>query len=284
MPTAAGTRWVFTLNNPAEDRPDLSFAKCAVWQKEKAPTTGTIHLQGYLELPSRLTHKQLKEKFPGAFLELARGSRDQCKEYCTKEESRVDGPWEIGDWAAGGQGKRSDLAEVKRMLDSGATELEVADNHFGDYVRYHKAFAQYRQLRVTARSEKTEVHVYWGDPGTGKSKKALEDNPGAYWKARGNWWDGYDQQATVVLDDFYGWLPFDMLLRLLDRYPLNVEVKGGTRVFNSKRIVITSNKHPSEWYHSENICVPALYRRIDKVLKYSKLRDGTTHIEEQQLQ
>ena len=35
-------------------------------------------------------------------------------------------------------------------------------------------------------------------------------------------------------DDFYGWIKFDEMLRLLDRYPLLVETKGGTTHFTSR--------------------------------------------------
>jgi len=64
----------------------------------------------------------------------------------------------------------------------------------------------------------------------------------------GTWWDGYEGQHTVVIDEFYSWLRYDFFLRLTDRYPLQVETKGGSVHFVSHRIVFTSNTPPSEWY------------------------------------
>ncbi|KAF8766420.1 Replication-associated protein like [Argiope bruennichi] len=55
------------------------------------------------------------------------------------------------------------------------------------------------------------------------------------------------------------WEHFD--LRLLDRYPLKVPIKGSYAEFNSEIIYITSNQHWSEWYPN----IPnkdALWRRI----------------------
>lgn len=89
----------------------------------------------------------------------------------------------------------------------------------------------------------------------------MESYPDAYWKQRSNWWDGYANHEHVVIDEFYGWLPFDLLLRLCDRYPLLVETKGGQVQFSANTIVITTNKRPTEWY--TNMYTPALIRRVD---------------------
>ena len=67
---------------------------------------------------------------------------------------------------------------------------------------------------------------------------------------------------VVIIDEFYGWLPFDLLLRVCDRYPLLVETKGGQTQFVAKVIVITSNSLPSNWYKSAYF--PSLVRRVTK--------------------
>ena len=94
-----------------------------------------------------------------------------------------------------------------------------------------------------------------------------------------NWWDGYEQQETVVLDDFQGGLLFGFLLHLLDRYPLLVQVKGGTRVFNSKTIIITSNFAPDQWYTDPRLAqnFPALERRLDTIYEFTDAPYPTLH-------
>ena len=68
-----------------------------------------------------------------------------------------------------------------------------------------------------------------GPSGTGKSRFVAARWPDAFWKApESKWWDGYSGQETVVLDDFKDYaMPLVELQRLLDWYPLWVEVKGG---------------------------------------------------------
>lgn len=90
----------------------------------------------------------------------------------------------------------------------------------------------------------------------------MENYPDAYWKQRSQWWDGYMNHEVVVIDEFYGWLPYDTLLRLCDRYPLMVETKGGQVNFCAKTIVITTNGVPNTWY--KNVYFPAFARRVTK--------------------
>jgi len=75
-----------------------------------------------------------------------------------------------------------------------------------------------------------------------------------------------------VIDEFYGWMPLDFILRLFDRYPLLVPVKGAHAQFVSKKILVTSNKHPIDWYRNiDQVHIPALMRRIEVVYHYDVL-------------
>lgn len=265
--------FVFTLNNPEEallTREGLdrafedrdSHVRYAIWQVERG-AEGTTHLQGYLEFskPVRLSH--CKILIPRAHFEPRRGTRDQAIAYCEKEESRLSGPYEFGQRDRGGQGKRNDLSEVKARLDSGASEKEIANDYFGTWCRNYRAFERYRRIAGQQRDWKTVVEVFYGSPGTGKSRAAMDENPGAYWKPRGQWWDGYEGHEVVVLDEFYGWLTWDALLKICDRYPLHVESKGGHLNFLARKLVITTNRDPSRWYSPE-FPFDAFGRRVDK--------------------
>lgn len=151
--------------------------------------------------------------------------------------------------------------EMKTLIDNDAKEIELAEHDFYTFIKHHKALSYYTMLRSKPRNHPTKVIVVQGPTGTGKSKYCLDTYPNAYWKQRSQWWDGYQQQDTVILDEFYGWIPFDTLLRICDRYPLLVETKGGQVQFTASTVVITTNHDPTTWY--KNVYFPALVRRVN---------------------
>jgi hypothetical protein len=76
---------------------------------------------------------------------------------------------------------------------------------------------------------------------------------GAYWVAKPGpnqtlFFDGYEGQEDVVIDEFYGWITRDLMCRLCDRYPFMVHTKGGMTNFYPKRVWITSNSPPDAWW------------------------------------
>jgi len=57
-----------------------------------------------------------------------------------------------------------------------------------------------------------------------------------------------------------------MMLTMLDRYECPVQVKGGMVEFCPKKIIITSPKHPKDWYEDQSDDkVNQLLRRISNV-------------------
>jgi len=110
------------------------------------------------------------------------------------------------------------------------------------------------------------VKVYWGPTGTGKSRTAWDEaGMDAYPKdPRSKFWCGYLNQCNVVLDEFRGGIDISHMLRWLDRYPICVEVKGGSRPLKAQKIWITSNIHPRDWYPElDTATVEALLRRLN---------------------
>lgn len=93
------------------------------------------------------------------------------------------------------------------------------------------------------------LELFVGATGTGKTLAAVTKYPGAFRKLTGSkWWDGYDGQETVILDDYEGQIPYREFLQIIDHYWYLFEVKGGHVVKRWTRVVITSNVHPGAWY------------------------------------
>lgn len=255
--------WCITLNNytDAEYVHLLSIDSVySIVGKEVCPITGTPHLQAYVYFKAQKTMSAVKMQVPRAHLEAAKGNHEQNRQYCSKDNNYV----EKGKLPA--HGERNDIkSAIATMKERGVKA--VCEDHPEIMVKYSRGMLYVRDqvCPVPKRSCKTHLMVLQGPTGSGKSRLAAElAGEDVYYKPRGEWWDGYQQQSTVIIDDFYGWLQYDELLRLADRYPHKVPFKGGYHEFTSKLIVITSNLDPEEWYKFENYSarLPALKRRI----------------------
>lgn len=268
---AFATRWVFTYNNP-EGHIDGDFSvaadavRYAVYQLEQAPTTGTIHYQGYVEFHRSVRRSACLRIIESAYWKPAKGSREQNRAYCTKEDGRLDGPWEHGIFEPLKQGNRTDLIHLKEDLDNNNSLRDIASNHFGSFLRYGRGIAAYRAITSPPRDFATELRIFYGPAGTGKSHLArLYGDNSCYWLRHSNtgaWFDNYDYEHTVVIDDFSGWLSRDFLCNLCDTYPLLVDTKGGYVNFRSRSVIITTNLLPEVWWGYSTPIDPVLRRVV----------------------
>jgi len=238
-------------------------------------SAGHRHFQGYVELEARQRVPWLKHNLsPTAHFEVRHGDQDQAIDYTRKEdETTIEGTWiELGEPTDERKGKRNDLLDVKAMLDDGSSMVDVADQHFGSFVRYAKSFDRYVQMKQPRRDINIApiVEVHFGPPGVGKTALAWTRYPELYTKSPKNkWWDGYVGQDTVLLDDFKAWFPWSYLMQLLDRYPMQVETKGGFVHMRATRFIITCNVHPAQWYHSDKCPFEALARRVTEYFDWT---------------
>ncbi|AKO63006.1 replication-associated protein [Beak and feather disease virus] len=267
MPSKEGSgsrRWCFTLNNPTDG--EIEYVRAlspdefhyAIVGREKGEQ-GTPHLQGYFHFKNKKRLSALKKMLPRAHFERAMGSDLDNEKYCSKEGDVI---LTLGIVARDGH-RAFDRAVAAVM---GGSKMRDVAREFPDiYVRHGRGLHNLSLLVGShPRDFKTEVDVVYGPPGCGKSRWANEQPGTKFYKMRGEWWDGYDGEDIVIIDDFYGWLPYCEMLRLMDRYPHKVPVKGAFVEFTSKRIIITSNKPPQEWYKEEYDPKP-LFRRFTRV-------------------
>ncbi len=267
----------FTINNPTTScrRAVLELKynekiEYVVYGIEGSEEERTLHYQGFICFKTRVLGSHLKRILGGrAHIERAK-SRDLSKAavYCKKEGNFNE--WGTLPVRGSGQGRRNDLLAIRDEIRAGSTSLEVADEHFPTWVIHRRSFQEYRSMLAPKRDFPSEVVVYFGTTGVGKTRRVVDSEPDL-WISPDNslaWFNGYIGQEAVLFDDFVG-CPMnriDFLLKLLDRYPMQVPTKGGFINWCPKRIYFTSNLKPEEWFPGLNpLRFAALLRRLKTV-------------------
>lgn len=257
-------------------KPSIGFM---TGQIEICPDTGRAHLQLYAETTVRMPLLAFKNilGFGHAHVEFAYASQAAGIAYCTKLDSRSrqheDPVFSWGTKMA--QGQRSDLEHAVEMLADGEAMEAVLDMHPGTFVRYHRGLTVAANLKRSRPVSPRHVTVYFGPTGTGKTETAYGScatddlfiySPGVM----AAWFDGYDGQRTILLDEFRGQITWAHLLSITDKYPVRVQVKGSSAMILADQLIFTSPSHPINWYPSKLASpdnVAQLRRRVDRIVK-----------------
>lgn len=214
-------------------------------QLESGGETGYLHWQLLVAFEKKVRLAAVKKVFgPSCHAELSRSSA--AREYVWKDESAVPNTrFELGEFKLR-RNEKHDWERIRQLARSGTLESIPADV----YVRCYNQLKRIAVDNLQPVGFEREVVVYWGRTGAGKSRRAWEEATlQAYPKdPRTKFWDGYRGQENVVMDEFRGGIDIAHLLRWFDRYPVIVEVKGSSVVLSAKKIWITSNLSPDDWY------------------------------------
>lgn len=205
---------------------------------------GFVHWQLLAVLSRKQRLSWLRTVFGTFHAEPSRS--DAADAYVWKEETRIEGTqFEIGVRPF----KRNSATDWDSVWVNAVSGnlLEIpADIRVRCYSQLRRITGDFGQPVAMER----ETFVFWGPTGTGKSRRAWEEATlEAYPKdPRTKFWCGYRGQECVVVDEFRGGIDIAHLLRWLDRYPCIVETKGGSVVLAARRIYLTSNLHPDQWF------------------------------------
>jgi len=230
--------------------------------QEECPTTGREHQQGWVQFTTPRRMGGVKRILENDRLSVrpCNGNERQNDVYCKK-----DGDYESwGEFTV--QGERKDLNEIKDMLETGATLYAVANANFKQYCQYHRAFEKYRALKQQSTTPKwrdVNVTLIMGPTGTNKTRFANQMSDFKIQGSQLKWWDGYEGEKNILIDEYSNEVKITELLALLDGYKLRLPIKGGHTWAAWTNVYITSNLkalHPkASDAHRE-----ALQRRVKK--------------------
>lgn len=290
--------WCFTLNNPTAD----DLVRCAALatpldgvryfsaQHETAPDTGTPHIQGYIEYFSQCSRETAIARL--AFhhrphVEARLGTADQAAAYTLDPAKRSAPPldlfYEGGTRSIATQGTRSDLANAIEAATNGASLRTLWTDHPSVMVRYGGGVMRgltYWQApprpAIQGDYQARKVVVICGPTGLNKTGRVWRDHPPddiyplPEPTSSGVFVDGYCGQPVALIDDFgRGYIRWTLFLKMLDRYPLLMNTKGGTVWWNPSTIYITSNVRPSEWFPAlttQGLDLTPMFRRITETI------------------
>lgn len=265
----------------------------AVFQLERGEKSGYEHWQIFLRFKNQKRFTTLRKQLVSAGLATAhieprRGSVAQAVEYCSKVATRIEGPHFYGDSidVKDHQGHRSDLDALRSMvLDESMSVDEIllsdASSTAARYTQYLRDLVQARDRRQTADFRHLEVVYLYGRPGVGKTRWAMEEYGSDAYRVSEyvHPFDGYQGEATLILDEFDGTLPLSLLLNVLDGYRLELPARYSNRLAKYTRVIIISNAPLSTFYtttvdpSSTPDRLRALYRRITRYIFMDS--DGT---------
>lgn len=221
---------------------------------------GFLHWQVLVHTARSRRLRWMRRTFGPHHVELSRSAA--ADDYVWKEATAVVGTrFELGSKPVR-RNSATDWDEVWNSAVAGELLAIPSDVRIRCYSTLKKIRGDMLQPMAIERS----CVVFWGETGVGKSRRAWEEaGLEAYPKdPRTKFWCGYHGQEHVVLDEFRGGIDIAHVLRWLDRYPVRVEVKGGSFPLLVKRYWVTSNLHPSDWYPEIDPATrDALLRRLE---------------------
>lgn len=271
--------WCFTFNNYTDDdekRIQCVFEKSgvqyAIYGREVG-ANGTPHLQGYIYWSNARASSSVLRTLKGSHITRANGNAEVNKAYCGKDGD----VFEVGTCPISplqkGEKERARWARAITLAKSGAL-LTLEEEHPDIYWRYYTTankIAKDFMVEPPALDVLDNVWL-WGKPNTGKSWAARHDyGTSLYIKNCNKWWDGYQGQDVVIIDEVEkksGEYMGHFLKLWADAYPFNAERKGSAMLIRPKRIVITSNYAPESVFDYDEVLLEAIRRRF-KVVHFS---------------
>lgn len=226
---------------------------------------GYAHWQIFVAFKSKKALQACKRFFTNTtHAELSRS--ESAAEYVWKDDTAVEGTrFEFGAKPIR-RNARTDWELVWQSAVAGNLEAIPASVRIQSYSSIRRIECDYSRPVPMER----ECVIFWGPTATGKSRRAwAEAGDDAYPKdPRTKFWDGYQGEKNVVMDEFRGVIAIGNLLRWIDRYSVRVEIKGSTRVLLSTKMWITSNIPPEQWWPDLDPDTFAAFRRRVRVTQF----------------
>ena len=242
----------------------------SVFGQETCPTTGELHLQGYSHFKHSKTMAAVKKLTDKTMhLEASSGSAERNRIYCSKGDQPKEEWEELKEngqnygmnaivWSCGTMpkpGTRTDIHELRDACENAVALSDIIKEDdivvpLAKYQRFAQMVHSASLKKRTREYRDLEVIVRWGCTSTGKTRLPYEEGAYMWCPNSVEWWDGYDGEEILLIDDFYGQIQVARMLHLLRGYQCRLPIKGGFTYAQWQKVYITSNTLPEHWYNS----------------------------------
>lgn len=266
--TSRSRSWTYTLNNynsKEEEKVQALDASYHLYGRETGEN-GTPHLQGYLYFKNKKSLKQLKKLIPRAHLEIARGTAKQNIDYCSKDGDT----FAKGTPPKGATGTATRAEKNAKLRESNLEDL-VANGDISILTVPVLAKARRTLSLLKPPIQRLTTCGVWihGPPGTGKTHYARHSfGDSVFMKSQSKWFDGYQNEDVIVLDDLDTNVLGHYLKIWTDKWPCYGEIKGGTIGLRHTLFVVTSNYTPNILWSEDVAMAAAVSRRC--IFKHMK--------------
>lgn len=228
----------------------------------------THHLQGYVRFHNAKKFKQVKKMLGDrAHIEIAKGTPQQNRAYCSKDEDYI----EYGELPA--QGARNDIKEVVTKIKNNEKLEDILMSASGyQAARHAELLYKYNMQKQPPYQERYVKWIVTEYAITGLMK-AIEKEEDYYLAPIDlQHWDGYTGQKTIIVNVNED--PKGFILRLISGLPTQLNTKGSIRWVQptTTRIVVTTRKVPLLFYDKGFNAVDIPFM-IDEFIDLNEPRD-----------
>lgn len=295
-------KYQLTINNPIpiydhEKIKELvnSLKSITYWvmADEQGLREETLHTHIFLCFSSGVRFSTVKNKFPTAHIEKAKGTIEENRNYVLKigkwkdsdkSTTQIENSQEeFGAIPKEGQGKRTDLIILYEMIKSGLSNYEILEKCC-DYLTRIDTIERVRQI-LREEEYKTlfrelEVTYIYGTTGTGKTRGVMEQY-GYQNVARITDYlhpfDLYKGQDVIIFEEFRSGIRISDMLSYLDGYPVELPCRYVNKIACYTKVYIISNISLTQQYQNVQEEEPATWkaflRRIHRVIQYVSTND-----------
>lgn len=295
-----GRRWMLTINNPTQSDEEikeyvegLEHFKYVVFQRECGHEMETIHIQMFIIFSISKRFSTIKSYFPTAHIEQSKGTNTQCRNYCSKSDTRISGPFESGEFAE--ERSRSDIKGFMQLVDAGASDYELAQLYPTLFLKECNKLTLLRNVKnIDYSKQRRDVEVFYiyGSAGSGKTTYVedltIYDSCFSVDTFDNSAFTGYKGEQTLIIDEFKGQFSLQFMNRLLDGSPVKLRGLNSLVPACFKKVYIISNYKYTDLYkkdQEENIdAFNGFARRLHNIVyiygNFQSLQERKTFFED----